>query len=110
MRPKLSILTDRGHRAMRQAAHASAPGRRMGAASRQNGVQVSEEAQGRAAEAGAPSPLAAVEAPVDSDAQRVRESGGPHDQAQYNCCCGYVFCAPVSTSVVCPHCGDQQVW
>jgi len=40
----------------------------------------------------------------------VREAGGPVDQASYNCECGYLFRAPVSTSVVCPHCGTGQAW
>jgi hypothetical protein len=47
---------------------------------------------------------------LDVDAQRVRESGGPLDQAQYSCSCGYVFDAAVSTTVACPHCGDSQAW
>ena len=28
----------------------------------------------------------------------------------YNCSCGYVFEAQVSTDVGCPHCGDTQAW
>lgn len=32
------------------------------------------------------------------------------DTATYSCTCGLVFEAPVSTSVGCPHCGDQQAW
>ena len=32
------------------------------------------------------------------------------DQAVYTCQCGYVFEAPVSTSVGCPHCGGTQAW
>jgi hypothetical protein len=32
------------------------------------------------------------------------------DHALYNCQCGYVFQAPVSTSVGCPHCGGTQAW
>lgn len=42
--------------------------------------------------------------------RRARESGGPIDNAQYNCSCGMVFQAPVSTSVACPHCGAGQAW
>jgi hypothetical protein len=44
------------------------------------------------------------------------ESGGQqgrrlsNDRALYNCQCGYVFEAPVSTSVGCPHCGCTQAW
>lgn len=32
------------------------------------------------------------------------------DHAQYTCVCGFVFEAPVSTSVGCPHCGGKQAW
>jgi hypothetical protein len=28
----------------------------------------------------------------------------------YTCSCGYVFGAPVVTSVACPHCGTAQAW
>ena len=41
---------------------------------------------------------------------RVREAGGPSDLACYTCACGYVFRAPVSTSVVCPNCEATQAW
>jgi hypothetical protein len=41
---------------------------------------------------------------------RVREAGGPSDLACYTCNCGYVFRAPVSTSVVCPNCQATQAW
>jgi hypothetical protein len=33
-----------------------------------------------------------------------------NDRAFYSCQCGYVFEAPVSTSVGCPHCGGTQAW
>ncbi len=33
-----------------------------------------------------------------------------NDHALYSCQCGYVFEAPVSTSVGCPHCGGTQAW
>jgi len=39
-----------------------------------------------------------------------RRGGGPQDRALYTCECGYVFSAPVSTSVGCPHCGTDQAW
>jgi hypothetical protein len=42
--------------------------------------------------------------------QRVREAGGPEDTETHACGCGYVFEAPVSTSVACPHCGSGQAW
>jgi hypothetical protein len=48
--------------------------------------------------------------PCDPDLQRVREAGGPVDQASYTCGCGYFFRAAVSTSVICPHCGVDQGW
>ena len=41
---------------------------------------------------------------------RSREAGGPQDCACYECVCGYVFSASVSTSVSCPHCGHGQAW
>jgi hypothetical protein len=49
-------------------------------------------------------------APRDRASARVREAGGPIDEASYACDCGFVFSAPVSTTVVCPHCGATQAW
>jgi hypothetical protein len=46
----------------------------------------------------------------DPAVARVREAGGPIDRASYNCACGYLFSASVSTSVSCPHCGADQAW
>lgn len=45
-----------------------------------------------------------------ADERRLRESGGPEDNATYHCGCGLVFSAPVSTGVTCPHCGTGQAW
>lgn len=42
--------------------------------------------------------------------RRMRRAGGPQDTALYGCGCGYVFDAPVSTSVSCPHCAASQAW
>ncbi len=59
------------------------------------------------------------QAPVDprpaeedpfADERRLRDAGGPDDQATYHCTCGYVFEADVTTSVACPHCGTGQAW
>jgi hypothetical protein len=47
---------------------------------------------------------------LDFAARRVRAAGGPSDEASYTCACGYVFCAPVSATVACPHCGCEQDW
>jgi hypothetical protein len=47
---------------------------------------------------------------MDVASARVREAGGPIDEASYTCACGYVFQAPVSTTVACPHCGATQAW
>jgi hypothetical protein len=61
----------------------------------------------------APSPPTAGVSEIpnrDLAAQRVRAEGGPLDQATYTCQCGYVFAAAVTTTVACPHCGDQQAW
>ena len=41
---------------------------------------------------------------------RSRVAEHPQDEAVYNCSCGFVFCAAVSASVGCPHCGDAQAW
>jgi hypothetical protein len=41
---------------------------------------------------------------------RERDAGGPEDRAVYQCPCGCVFEASVSTTVGCPHCGDAQAW
>jgi hypothetical protein len=41
---------------------------------------------------------------------RVRNAGGPIDNASYTCACGFVFAASVSTTVRCPHCGAAQAW
>jgi hypothetical protein len=42
--------------------------------------------------------------------RRDRQPGPPQDHAIYNCHCGFVFQAAVSTSVGCPHCGGTQAW
>jgi hypothetical protein len=36
--------------------------------------------------------------------------GPPQDRATYNCSCGYIFQADVTTSVGCPHCGCELAW
>jgi hypothetical protein len=46
----------------------------------------------------------------DITVRRVRDAGGPVDEACYPCACGYFFIAAVSTSVSCPHCGRTQAW
>jgi hypothetical protein len=53
---------------------------------------------------------ATVRRSADPAAARVRQAGGPLDQASYTCNCGCVFVAPVSTTVTCPHCRAQQAW
>lgn len=54
-----------------------------------------------------PAPLPA---PMHRAERRMRDAGGPDDRACYSCSCGYVFVAPVSTSVRCPHCDTTQAW
>jgi predicted Zn-ribbon and HTH transcriptional regulator len=59
--------------------------------------------------------LVREEAPAASEDEfaeerRMRDAGGPHDAATYHCHCGYVFEAPVTTSVRCPHCDSGQAW
>ncbi|HEY5344402.1 MAG TPA: hypothetical protein VIJ66_12195 [Solirubrobacteraceae bacterium] len=48
--------------------------------------------------------------PRDIAVERVRAAGGPLDEASYTCQCGYLFAAPVSTTVACPLCGTSQAW
>jgi hypothetical protein len=47
---------------------------------------------------------------ADPAVERVRNAGGPRDEASYACACGLVFRAPVSTTVACPHCRAPQAW
>jgi hypothetical protein len=48
--------------------------------------------------------------PRDIAVERVRAAGGPLDEASYVCECGFLFAAPVSTTVRCPHCSAEQAW
>lgn len=45
-----------------------------------------------------------------ADARRHRISMTTLDRASYQCGCGNVFMAPVSTDVACPACGGAQAW
>ncbi|HUO73203.1 MAG TPA: hypothetical protein VMU39_20710 [Solirubrobacteraceae bacterium] len=60
--------------------------------------------------AGAPGARAVAPTTTTTAPGRRRELGPVQDQALYTCQCGFVFKAPVSTSVDCPHCGDSQAW
>jgi hypothetical protein len=42
--------------------------------------------------------------------ERNQRANLTQDAALYSCGCGYVFTAPVTTSVGCPHCGTDQAW
>jgi hypothetical protein len=57
-------------------------------------------------------PPAATSAGSEVSRERGTCSGRPltNDEAVYSCQCGFVFEAPVSTSVGCPHCGGTQAW
>lgn len=57
-----------------------------------------------------PTPDAHQHHPRDIAVERVRAAGGPLDEASYVCECGYLFAAPVSTTVACPHCSAPQAW
>jgi hypothetical protein len=63
--------------------------------------------RGRRSRAAVPTPVLHI---CDPAVERVREAGGPIDQAIYACECGCLFRAPVSTTVPCPHCGIGQAW
>jgi hypothetical protein len=45
-----------------------------------------------------------------SQRERNQRANVSQDAALYNCSCGFVFKAPVTTSVGCPHCGTAQAW
>ena len=47
---------------------------------------------------------------VNPARERNQRANCSQDSATYACGCGYVFTAPVSTSVGCPHCGAGQAW
>ena len=64
-------------------------------------------AASRAASPSRPGPEPTRTAPAPF---RERDAGGPEDRAVYQCPCGCVFEASVSTTVGCPHCGDAQAW
>jgi hypothetical protein len=42
--------------------------------------------------------------------ERNQRANLSQDAALYTCGCGYIFTAPVTTSVGCPHCGCAQAW
>jgi hypothetical protein len=48
--------------------------------------------------------------PSTSSTAAQRRVGPPEDYATYSCSCGYVFEAPVTTTVGCPHCRTQLAW
>jgi hypothetical protein len=76
---------------------------------RRAGIGAAETAR-TSAHAPACAPTAPTAHPVDPAVQRVRDAGGPIDEASYACPCGFVFRAPVSTTVACPHCRATQAW
>lgn len=58
----------------------------------------------------APTRPSSAEEGAGSETDSARRAGGPQDKALYECCCGTVFTAAVSTSVDCPMCGGDQAW
>lgn len=69
-----------------------------------------DDATGNGASAQEAPERARAERDARSALERARTAGGPNDRACYTCSCGYVFEAPVSTNVSCPHCGGGQAW
>lgn len=47
---------------------------------------------------------------VSPGRERYKRANQSQDAALYNCHCGYIFKAAVTTSVGCPHCGTNQAW
>lgn len=75
-------------------------------------IRVSRTTPDGASPAVQPSSEGDPAAASDEEAPQARErrAGGPEDRALYHCHCGFVFEAPVSTTVGCPHCGSAQAW
>ena len=96
--PTLHSITER-RRPLRRGRHRVSDGAPRTRRAEQTGVAPTPSLAGRPESLG-----------EDLAARRVRAEGGPLDQASYNCQCGFVFAAAVTTSVVCPHCGDPQAW
>jgi hypothetical protein len=48
--------------------------------------------------------------PEPQETRAARRGGGPQDEALYSCSCGFVFRAPVTTAISCPHCATEQAW
>jgi hypothetical protein len=51
-----------------------------------------------------------VQTAITPARERNKRANLTEDAALYSCGCGYVFTAPVTTSVGCPHCGCAQAW
>jgi hypothetical protein len=102
----LHPLREQRHTRRRRRGHKSRGG--------EQALQPAPAAQPTPAAQPAPSGQRALATPAahacDPAVQRVRDAGGPVDQASYTCACGYLFSASVSTSVSCPHCGADQAW
>jgi hypothetical protein len=98
--------TLRERRRSRVARHRRAAAGLASEASRVAGSKTMRAAAPAPARAPGPSPARAADLAV----QRVRDAGGPVDEASYACHCGFVFRAAVSTTVACPHCHAPQAW
>jgi hypothetical protein len=55
-------------------------------------------------------PSRRAESRLATQRERNKRANVSEDAATYSCGCGYVFKAPVTTSVGCPHCGTAQAW
>jgi hypothetical protein len=55
-------------------------------------------------------PSARLRGTVAPVRERNKRANVSEDKALYNCSCGFVFKAAVTTSVGCPHCGTAQAW
>jgi hypothetical protein len=90
--------------------HASRRGRRLSRLRRGDTIRATKDERPSAIQTtAAPEEMDAPEE-TDTPVGRAQAAGGPVDQATYVCSCGLMFSAPVSTTVVCPHCGAEQAW
>ena len=47
---------------------------------------------------------------ASTETDRARRAACPEDLALYTCGCGFIFKAEPTTTIGCPHCGEQQAW
>jgi hypothetical protein len=74
-------------------------------------MQLTERIRNRTERSARPKRRRARHAPRPASPTRDQARvGPPQDRATYNCACGFIFQADVTTSIGCPHCGSELAW